>query len=346
MLDCSTDVCWENGLVIQRVSSMFSAGVELLLRPDEKDDGYHVYATEFDVEIDADELDFYLGWRARRRWKKAIQQYETDRPTWLPQFENISDANTVRAPGDSGSEGGADLVVSLLVDHSGSLRQGGSILACGVVEVVANYLSRLGVAYEILGFTTTTWKGGLSREKWQADGKPWNPGRLCDLLHIVYKSADETYSGAPSEIMNLLCDSLLKENIDGEAICWAAERLRVRPEAKKLIVVVSDGAPVDDSTLAVNSSGFLEKHLRSVIGSISSEEGYRVGAVGLNYDVSRYYPRHVTLSSATDPRNGLIAFLNQCLVGPFSGEISPWHWTGCMSDMDRERFLSFLPSGS
>lgn len=281
---------------------------------------YRPFTTEFDVEIDAGELDFHLGWRARRKWKKAIRQYEQERPSWLSLAEVVDEPAAVpMVP----REGLSDLVVSLLIDHSGSLRGGGDSLACNVVEASANYMSRLGIPHEILGFTTATWRGGLSRQKWLDAGKPSYPGRLCDLLHIIYKSADETYPGAPSELTNLLCESLLKENVDGEAIEWAAERLRGRPETRRLIIVVSDGAPVDDSTLSVNSLDTLEKHLHSTISALSSEQGFRIGAIGLEFDVARYYPRHLMVRSENGHENGLIAFLNECIIGEFGAEPSP-----------------------
>lgn len=304
---------------------------------------YRPFTTDFDVEIDAEELDFHLGWHARRKWKKAIQRYEKDRPSWLSRMEC---GDEPAAFPDAPAVGATDLVVSLLIDHSGSLRNGSGVLAYSVVEVAAAYLSRLGIPHEILGFTTTTWRGGLSRQKWLDAGKPSHPGRLCDLLHIIYKSADETYPGAPSELTNLLCESLLKENIDGEAIEWAAKRLRDRPEARKLIIVVSDGAAVDDSTLSANSLDTLAKHLRSTISVLSSEQGFRIAAIGLKFDVSRYYPRHLTISTQNGHENALVAFLNQCLVGEFIAELSPQHWACGMSDIERDRFRSLLPGGS
>jgi cobaltochelatase CobT len=146
------------------------------------------------------------------------------------------------------------------MDHSGSLRGQRAIIATALAQVVADFWSRLGIRYEILGFTTRSWKGGQSRQAWQAAGSPPDPGRLCDLLYIIYRSADSTNPGAPWTMHNLLRRDLLKENIDGEAIMWAARRLRDCRETRKLLVVVSDGVPADDSTLLANDPEFLVRH--------------------------------------------------------------------------------------
>jgi cobaltochelatase CobT len=159
-------------------------------------------------------------------------------------------------------------------------------------------LERCAVKTEILGFTTRAWKGGQSREKWTHDGKPANPGRLNDLRHIVYKSADEPWRRAKKNLGLMMREGLLKENIDGEALMWAHHRLMARSEQRKILMVISDGAPVDDSTLSVNSGNYLERHLRRVIEDIESRSNVELTAIGIGHDVTRYYKRAVTIVDA------------------------------------------------
>jgi len=188
-----------------------------------------------------------------------------------------------------------DTVVSLLIDNSGSMRGRPIGIAAMSADILAQTLERCGVKVEILGFTTRTWKGGRSREKWLADSKPTSPGRLNDLRHIVYKAADAPWRRARKSLGLMLREGLLKENIDGEALLWAHDRLIGRPEQRKILMVISDGAPVDDSTLSVNSGNYLERHLRDVIGWIEGLSPVELIAIGIGHDVTRYYRRAVTL---------------------------------------------------
>jgi cobaltochelatase CobT len=188
-----------------------------------------------------------------------------------------------------------DTVVSLLIDNSGSMRGRPIGIAAMSADILAQTLERCGVKVEILGFTTRTWKGGRSREKWLSESKPSNPGRLNDLRHIVYKAADAPWRRARKSLGLMLREGLLKENIDGEALLWAHERLIGRPEQRKILMVISDGAPVDDSTLSVNSGNYLERHLRDVIGWIEGYSPVELIAIGIGHDVTRYYRRAVTL---------------------------------------------------
>ena len=165
-------------------------------------------------------------------------------------------------------------------------------------DILAQTLERCGVKVEILGFTTRTWKGGRSREKWLACNKPAAPGRLNDLRHIVYKAADAPWRRARQSLGLMLREGLLKENIDGEALIWAHERLLARPEQRRILMVISDGAPVDDSTLSVNSGNYLERHLREAIGWIENASPVELIAIGIGHDVTRYYRRAVTLVDA------------------------------------------------
>ena len=191
-----------------------------------------------------------------------------------------------------------DTVVSLLIDNSGSMRGRPIAVAAMSADILARTLERCGVKVEILGFTTKAWKGGQSREKWLSDGKPSGPGRLNDLRHIIYKSADAPYRRARKSLGLMLREGLLKENIDGEALLWAHSRISVRPEQRKILMVISDGAPVDDSTLSVNPGNYLENHLRSAIDWIETRSPVDIVAIGIGHDVTRYYRRAVTLMDA------------------------------------------------
>jgi cobaltochelatase CobT len=191
-----------------------------------------------------------------------------------------------------------DTVVSLLLDNSGSMRGRPIMVAACCADILARTLERCGVKVEILGFTTKAWKGGQTREAWLAAGKPANPGRLNDLRHIVYKSADAPWRRAKRSLALMMREGLLKENIDGEALAWAHRRLQARPERRRILMMISDGAPVDDSTLSVNTGNYLELHLRQVIEEIETRSPVELIAIGIGHDVTRYYRRAVTI---TDP---------------------------------------------
>ncbi len=189
-----------------------------------------------------------------------------------------------------------DTVVTLLLDNSGSMRGRPISIAAICADVLARTLERCSVKVEILGFTTRAWKGGQAREKWLQDGRPQLPGRLNDLRHIIYKSADAPWRRARPNLGLMMKEGLLKENIDGEALEWAYRRLLPRREARKILMVISDGAPVDDSTLSVNPANFLEKHLRDVIAMIERKKQIELLAIGIGHDVTRYYERAVTIT--------------------------------------------------
>ena len=188
-----------------------------------------------------------------------------------------------------------DTVVTLLIDNSGSMRGRPISIAAISADVLARTLERCGVKTEILGFTTRAWKGGQSRESWLASGKPSHPGRLNDLRHIVYKKADEPYRHARKNLGLMMREGLLKEYIDGEALLWAHQRMLGRQEDRRILMVISDGAPVDDSTLSVNNAGYLELHLRRVIDWIERQSPVQLVAIGIGHDVTRYYRRAVTI---------------------------------------------------
>ncbi len=193
-----------------------------------------------------------------------------------------------------------DTVVTLLIDNSGSMRGRPITVAAMCSDILARTLERCAVKVEILGFTTRAWKGGQSRERWVSEGKPRNPGRLNDLRHIIYKPADAPWRRARKNLGLMLREGLLKENIDGEALLWAYRRLVNRPERRRILMVISDGAPVDDSTLSVNPGNYLERHLREVIREIESRDFVELIAIGIGHDVTRYYRRAVTIVDAEE----------------------------------------------
>ena len=292
--------------------------------PDDFD--YRAFTNDFDETVaaidlcDAEELDrlrAYLDAQlkglqgivtklANRLQRRLMAQQNR---SWdFDQEEGLLDAarlaRVVVSPGQSLSykverdQEFKDTVVTLLIDNSGSMRGRPISIAAISADVLARTLERCGVKTEILGFTTRAWKGGQSREQWLARNKPDNPGRLNDLRHIVYKQADEPWRRARRNLGLMMREGLLKENIDGEALMWAHSRLLARPEDRRVLMVISDGAPVDDSTLSVNSAGYLEQHLRKVIEWIEKKSPVELVAIGIGHDVTRYYRRAVTIMDA------------------------------------------------
>ncbi len=193
-----------------------------------------------------------------------------------------------------------DTIVTILIDNSGSMRGRPITIAALCADILSRTLERCSVKVEVLGFTTKNWKGGQSREDWTKKGKIKNPGRLNDLRHIIYKSADNHWRRSKNNLGLMLKEGLLKENIDGEAINWAYNRLQKRGEERKILMVISDGAPVDDSTLSVNSGDYLEKHLKKMVKLIESKEDVEILAIGIGHDVSRYYKRAIKISDVNE----------------------------------------------
>ena len=209
-----------------------------------------------------------------------------------------------------------DTVVSLLIDNSGSMRGRPIAIAAICADILARTLERCGVQTEILGFTTRGWKGGQSRESWLAAGRPANPGRLNDLRHIVYKRGDEPYRHARRNLGLMMREGLLKENIDGEALLWAHNRLIARPEERRILMVISDGAPVDDSTASANGGTYLERHLRQVIEWIEKRSTVELIAIGIGHDVTRYYERAVTIMDAEQLAGAMVDQLARLFESP------------------------------
>jgi cobaltochelatase CobT len=218
-------------------------------------------------------------------------------PTLLPSFKTERDAPF------------RDTIVTLLIDNSGSMRGRPIATAALTADLIARTLERCGVHTEVLGFTTRGWKGGKAREKWQAAGRPDNPGRLNDLRHIIYKSADTPWRRARLNLGLMLKEGLLKENIDGEALVWAFNRLVTRREDRKVMIVISDGAPVDDSTLSTNPSNILERDLMNVVHWIENHARIELSAIGIGHDVSRYYARSMVITSVDTLAEALVQHL-------------------------------------
>jgi cobaltochelatase CobT len=284
---------------------------------------YKVFTEEFDEVVEATELCDYeeldrlrayldsqltglqgVVTRLANRLQRRLMAQQ-NRSWDFDQEEGLLDAarlaRVVVSPGHSLSykiereQEFKDTVVTLLIDNSGSMRGRPISIAAISADIMARTLERCGVKVEILGFTTRAWKGGQGREKWLASGKPAQPGRLNDLRHIIYKKADEPMRRARKSLGLMMREGLLKENIDGEALDWAHKRLLARSEQRKILMMISDGAPVDDSTLSVNSAGYLETHLRKVIEWIEKQSPVQLVAIGIGHDVTRYYKRAVTI---------------------------------------------------
>ncbi len=288
------------------------------------DPNYTVYATDFDEEIKAEELaepaelerlrayldqqlDPLKGAVSRlanklqrrlqaqqnRSWEFDLEEGTLDAGRLARVVANPTTPLSFKREKDTEFR---DTCVTLLLDNSGSMRGRPISIAAICADVLARTLERCSVKVEILGFTTRAWKGGQARERWLAQGRPLAPGRLNDLRHIIYKSADAPWRRVRPNLGLMMKEGLLKENIDGEALEWAHRRLAHRPEARKILMVISDGAPVDDSTLSVNPANYLEKHLRDVIAMVERRRAVELIAIGIGHDVTRYYQRAVTIT--------------------------------------------------
>ena len=288
------------------------------------DPNYRVFATEFDEEVKAEDLAepaelerlrAYLDQqleplkgavsRLANKLQRRLQAQQNR--SWLFDLEEgildagrlarvVANPTTPLSFKQEKDTEFRDTIVTLLLDNSGSMRGRPISIAAICADVLARTLERCQVKVEILGFTTRAWKGGQSREKWLAEGRAQMPGRLNDLRHIIFKSADAPWRRTRPNLGLMMKEGLLKENIDGEALEWAHRRMCARPEARRILMVISDGAPVDDSTLSVNSASYLEKHLRDVIAMVEKRRAVELIAIGIGHDVTRYYERAVTIT--------------------------------------------------
>ncbi|WP_228748212.1 cobalamin biosynthesis protein CobT [Bradyrhizobium sp. BR 10289] len=276
---------------------------------------YRIYTSDFDVEANADDLDSVLLSDPDRDWAERFPKVDLRQLYALEEGLAAQRACMATAQPQDGSDfAAADTVVSLLIDHSGSMRGPPMLFAARAALVASDLLDRIGAKYEVLGFTTARWKGGRSREGWLNDGQPPYPGRLNDLLHIVYCSAGEKLSAQRCAVM--LRRDLVKENVDGEAVEWAASRLRRREERQKYLIVLSDGAPVDDSTLLANGDGYLIHHLRRVTGEIEQAGDIKLAAIGIAHPVDQYYKDGITISSPQELESTLVQLINRLLIAP------------------------------
>jgi cobaltochelatase CobT len=295
---------------------------------------YTIYTTQFDEEVEAAELaDPAELTRLRAQLDKQLASYQAiitklanrlqrkvmaqQRRNWVFDLEEgildgsklarvIANPNVSLTFKQEKETDFRDTVVTILIDNSGSMRGRPIALAAMSADIIARTLERCGVQTEILGFTTRAWKGGKSRDLWVAEGRPAEPGRLNDIRHIVYKSADAPMRRTRKNLGLMLKEGILKENIDGEALVWAHNRLVKRRESRKILMVISDGAPVDDSTLSVNPSNILEADLRNVIQWIEGGSQVEITAIGIGHDVTRYYKRAITIADADELAKALI----------------------------------------
>jgi hypothetical protein len=283
---------------------------------------YRVFCRDHDVEVEADRIDGVPGIAGSWMSDDMLAEINKGFGAWRVRYDFAALDGAARIRAATSPEALADTVVSLLVDHSGSMRGQPMLLTAGTVMMASDLLESLGAKQEVLGFTTVRWKGGLSREKWVRSGRPSYPGRLNDLLHIIYRAA-----GSGRMLMRhhaiMLREGLLKENLDGEAVAWAASRLRQRGESRKYLIVVSDGAPVDDSTLMANGGDYLEKHLRSVIHEIAEAGDIQLAAIGIGHDVSRYYGRSIVVNAPDDLGNAALQLIEQLLSAPSADASGP-----------------------
>jgi len=272
---------------------------------------YRIFTTRFDREVAYTDLDSVLGPLSAENFENlrlTLAEFESAR---APRGTDLLGPIAIASPNSLRPE---DTVISFLLDQSGSMRGRPMALAAAAVSQAVRQLSDGGYRVEVLGFTTASWRGGRSRRRWNWRLRPRHPGRLCDLLHVIYRDSDVTKPAMPDAVFkSMLRPDLPKENIDGEAILWAADRLLKRPESNKILVVLSDGSPVDDSTQQVNDPLFLDNHLKWVLEKIGSEGRIRISAVGIGYDVSGWYPHSTSVSSADDLGSELGGFLNRLL---------------------------------
>lgn len=269
---------------------------------------YSIYTGRFDATIMATEIpalgifERFALWRRMRRYRKGVGDLKAKVAALIACEE---------APQPSKLQGRfGDTVATVLIDHSGSLNRFRNAETCLCIsETLILALDQLGIRHEILGFTTDSWHGGNSRQLWLQNGEPKNPGRLCDLLHIIYRSHDDAAQSPPEELSNLLVPFLLKENIDGEALEWAEARLQNRAEKRKILFHISDGAPVDDSTILANSPAYLVDHLTSTIKRLEANDDIELYGMGVHHRVDEYFSCSIQAENIDDIPRDVVGFL-------------------------------------
>ena len=287
-------------------------------RPLSANSDYGVFTTKFDREVTAESLSSAIGHMSAgtaRAVEQSWKELETGLLSWrtAAHIRAAESAKAIRA--HLSKQQREDTVIALLFDQSGSMKGQKMLFAAASADIVQEHLLSLKITCEILGFTTVRWRGGKSRTRWNLRFRPNNPGRLNDVLHIVYKDGDDRRASTGGQWpKQMLRPDMPKENIDGEAILWAANRLSQRPETNKILIVVSDGAPVDDSTLSANHGCYLEDHIRTVIGEIDAGSEIKVVGVGLGFEVGQYYPHSVHTEAPSELATLLLDLVEQMLV--------------------------------
>jgi len=280
---------------------------------------YRVFSRSLDLVVPAQDLDLVLGPMSvanRAAHDEAWQAFTGALQGWRTKVHLVALDAAARIINAMGTDAGSSTTFTILVDQSGSMRGQNMILAASSTDVACDFIIHLGASVEVLGFTTRSWRGGGSRKRWLFNlRQPRKPGRLCDLLHVIYRdAADRRASTCGSQLRPMLRPDLPKENVDGEAIEWAATRLRTRPEPKKILIVISDGAPVDDSTLLANGPDILDQHLREVVDELQRSKDIDIAAVGIGFDVSQYYKTSRTVRTPEDLGNALIGLIEDTVM--------------------------------
>jgi cobaltochelatase CobT len=291
----------------------------VLTKPKPPADGaYRVFIRDYDVEVEADQLSSVLGPLPddqREAHEQAWAAFSGALQGWRTETHLGALDVSARIRSRFGAAQLADTTVTILVDQSGSMRGQSMLLAAAACDVAQDFLSHLGITVEVLGFTTVRWRGGKSRERWLRRGRSPQPGRLCDLLHIIYRRAGDARASTGGPVFKpMLRPDLPKENVDGEAVLWAVSRLRSRLPPRKLLVVLSDGAPVDDATLAANDLGYLDRHLHEAVHAIEEVGDVRIASVGIGFDPSRYYSTSSVVTTPEDLGKSLISALETAIT--------------------------------
>jgi cobaltochelatase CobT len=286
--------------------------------PADDEAGYRVFTREYDLVVDASEMDLVLGplgVASKDALDEAWAAFVEALAGWKVRLSAMALASAERVRAQTSAEDRSNVAVSLLVDLSGSMKGEKLMLAAAAADGAQDYLGGLGVRTEVLGFTTRQWRGGRCRRDWYIAGMPRNPGRLNELLHIVFKSAQDNRRSTESwALRQMFRPGLLKENIDGEAVEWAVARLRALPAKKRILVVISDGAPVDDATLIENDTKYLINHLRSVIGATLAVGDVAVAGLGIEHDARRYYERCALAETPSEIGDRLFELLEALLL--------------------------------
>ena len=294
------------------------ASIQSLKMPPKTDPSYHAYTTKFDVVVDASQIDSVLGSLSSSNAKAVEEAWEvvqTGLLAWRTQLHLAAAQADMRIRQYLSSDLLSATTVTLLFDQSGSMRGQKTLFAAATADIVQEFVMTLGMGCEVLGFTTVRWKGGRSRKRWKWRFRPRNPGRLNDLLHIIYKSADDKRTSSGGwDYRQMLRHDLTKENIDGEAVEWAANRLSSQPVARRLLIVISDGAPVDDSTIIENGPTYLSDHLESVVSNIVSRGEIRVAFLGIGYRAHKCYPLSGYVEAPSELGHAVIALLENMLM--------------------------------